>query len=107
MNKKFLVIAVALMAVAMLAAPLIGNAEACCYGRRWRRPAVATVEYSIQVWPALPLPADYEPITGDNIAMGFRNLATFGNPPLVEIYPPDIASYGKGGIQANHNSGRQ
>ena len=99
MNKKVLGITLVLLTVAMLAAPLLGTAEACCYGRRWRKPAIATVEYSIQVWPALPLPADYEPITGDNIAMGYKNLATVGTPPLVETYPPTIASYGKGGFK--------
>ena len=67
MNKKVLGMTLVLLTAVMLAAPLLGTAEACCYGRRWRKPAIATVEYSIQVWPALPLPADYEPITGETM----------------------------------------
>ena len=98
MNKKVLGTTLVLLTVAMLAAPLLGTAEACCYGRRWRKPAIATVEYNIQVWPS-PSQPDFEPITGDNIVMGSKNLATFGTPPLVETYPPTIADYGKGGFR--------
>ena len=98
MNKKVLGTTLVLLTVAMLAAPLLGTAEACCYGRRWRKPAIATVEYSIQVWPS-PSQPDFEPITGDNIVTGSKNLATFGTPPLVETYPPPIAYYGRGGFR--------
>jgi len=95
-NKKSLGMILVLLTVVMLAATLVGNAEACCYGGKWRKPVIATVEYSIQVWPVLPQPADYEKITGDNIVMGYKNLATFGTPPLVETYPPTMADFGKG-----------
>jgi hypothetical protein len=43
LNRKVLVILVALMAVAMLATPLIGTAEACIYRRPCRRPVVRTL----------------------------------------------------------------
>ncbi len=107
MNKKGLGTILVLLTVVMLAATLVGNAEACCYGGRWRKPVIATVEYSIQVWPVLPLPADYEKITGDNIVMGYKNLATFGTPPLVETYPPTMADFGKGGFRLAITKGNE
>jgi hypothetical protein len=97
MNKKVLGATLTLLTAVLLAAPLLVTAEACCCRGRWRKPTIATVEYSIQVWPAPSQPADYERITGDNIVMGYRNLATFGTPPLV-ANPPVGATYGSGGF---------
>ena len=59
MNKKIL--ALTLLTLVMLTTPLIGSAQACGWGR-WRKPAVASVEYSIEVWPALSQSEDFETI---------------------------------------------
>lgn len=48
MNKKVLGTTLVLLTVAMLAAPLLGTAEACCYGGRWRRPTVTRVEITVE-----------------------------------------------------------
>jgi hypothetical protein len=45
-NKKILGIAVALLAVAVLATPLLGTVEACGCGGRWRRPKIIPVTAS-------------------------------------------------------------
>jgi hypothetical protein len=102
MNKKVLGTTLVLLTVAILAAPLLGTAEACCCRGRWRKPTIATVEYSIEVWPVLPLPANYEQLTGDNIQTGYRNLPTFGIPPFIDSLPtPPLPwdLYGSGGFK--------
>jgi hypothetical protein len=50
MNKKVLGIALILLTVAMLAAPMLGTVEACGCGRR-RKPVIASVEYTMEMWP--------------------------------------------------------
>jgi hypothetical protein len=48
MNKKVLGMTLVLLTAVMLAAHLLGTAEACGYGGRWRRPTVARVEITVE-----------------------------------------------------------
>ncbi len=54
MNRKVLGTTLVLLTVAMLAAPLLGNAEACCYGGRWKKPTITHVEITVGAIFALP-----------------------------------------------------
>jgi hypothetical protein len=106
MNKKVLGMILALLTVAMLTAPMLGTVEACGWGRR-RRPVIASVEYSMEMWPNATQPDNFEKLTGDDIVAGYKNLGTFGNPPFVETYPPTIADYGKGGFRFTITKGNK
>jgi hypothetical protein len=60
-NKKLLAMAVALMAVAMLATPLFGTAQACGYGGRWKKPEFIPVTATQH--PSLPPIPAFDPQT--------------------------------------------
>jgi len=111
MNKKVLVIAVVLMAVAMLAIPLIGAVQAGYGGKN-----KATFEWYVEQWPLNrnnPPPEDtiaHIIEKKDGTMYVYKNLHTYGEPPLVGnvyLYPnmpptlwePDWEDYPNGGIR--------
>lgn len=104
MDKKIFGIVLILLTVVILAAPMLGTAEACGWGRR-RNPVIATVEYSMELWPSGTQPDNFEVLTGDDIVMGYRNLATYGNPPFLDTYPPSLLDFGKGGFRLTITKG--
>ena len=99
LNRKVLVIAVFLMAVAMLATPLVGIGK--------KTPTLAPFEVTFQTWPDLdwvanPPYKDYLTDEGREI----KNLRCIGEPPLIEdLGAMTLADYPHGGISLTINVG--
>jgi hypothetical protein len=93
------VIAVFLMAVAMLATPLVGIGK--------KTPTVAPFEVTFQTWPDLenianPSTKDYMTDEGRVV----KNLRCIGEPPLIEdVGSMTLADYSNGGISLTINVG--
>jgi hypothetical protein len=101
MNRKVLVIAVFLMAVAMLATPLLGSGK--------KTPTVAPFEVTFQTWPDLenianPSTKDYMTDEGRVV----KNLRCIGEPPLIDeedLGAMTLADRPHGGISLTINVG--
>jgi len=98
LKSKVLVIAVALMAVAMLATPLVACVNAM--------PTIATVEFRSEVWGDLFNENEKERMgtVGNSSNILMHKINIIGNPPLLYIDPPDKPSVAdalaaRGGIE--------
>ena len=82
MNKKVLVIAVALMAVAMLATSLVACVKA--------KPTIATVEFRSETWGDLFNPNEKTKTgpAGNSSSILMKKINIIGNPPLTNMTPP-------------------
>jgi hypothetical protein len=100
LNRKVLVTAVFLMAVVMLATPLVASGK--------KTPTVAPFEVTFQTWPDLEYAAnppyrDYFTDEGDRVV---KNLRCIGEPPLIEdLGSMTFADYPHGGINLTINVG--
>ena len=102
MNKKILGIIVVLMAIAMLATPMVGISWAAK-----KFPTIVDFDLTIQVWPDFdhnlnPPARMYFNDEGDYI---MRNLRLYGEPPLVDVLPPAIEDLPDGGIRLTMDDG--
>lgn len=106
MNRKIVAMIVGLMAVTMLATPLI-IAQAASYRGSWRTPpTIAAFEATLQTWPdfeynANPPAKGYLTDEGDVVMKNFR---LHGIPPLIEdLGSITLGDYPDGGINLTIN----
>jgi hypothetical protein len=104
-KSKVLVIATALMAVVMLATPLVACVNA--------KPTIATVEFRSETWGDLPNPNEKERmgVVGNSTNILMHRINIIGNPPLLDFDPPPgsptvaDALAARGGIELNITMG--